>query len=315
MAKDGVVSISIEYKKELNQMIKDYESALSEMASDTKLSKGMQAEFNATLSELRKFKAEMDKTFKELDMGKVDVKSFKSFKQSVKNNFDSVKGEISRLDSAISTMNSQLNILSNGIDISKLNKDFNNFYDYVTKTNDAISEMVKTLNQQGISLFSFDNTSINESLNIIKKINNAIKSLDSGTHDNYDLNILNFNEKELQNEADNISATIEHLKSKMDSLKDSMNNPNIGGINLTKIKAEYESLTLEMKNAYDKMEDILNNDDLKFQPKFSDVAIGMEEFDEYEDDITKFIERAKLVKQELQSIINSSNKSSRNSNR
>jgi len=150
MAKDGVVSISIEYKKELNQMIKDYESALSEMASDTKLSKGMQAEFNATLSELRKFKAEMDKTFKELDMGKVDVKSFKSFKQSVKNNFDSVKGEISRLDSAISTMNSQLNILSNGIDISKLNKDFNNFYDYVTKTNDAISEMVKTLNQQGI---------------------------------------------------------------------------------------------------------------------------------------------------------------------
>lgn len=314
MAKDGVVSISIEYKKELNQMIKDYESALSEMASDTKLSKGMQAEFNATLSELRKFKAEMDKTFKELDMGKVDVKSFKSFKQSVKNNFDSVKGEINRLDSAISTMNSQLNILSNGIDISKLNKDFNNFYDYVTKTNDAISEMVKTLNQQGISLFSFDNTSINESLNIIKKINNAIKSLDSGTHDNYDLNILNFNEKELQNEADNISATIEHLKSKMDSLKDSMNNPNIGGINLTKIKAEYESLTLEMKNAYDKMEDILNNDDLKFQPKFSDVAIGMEEFDEYEDDITKFIERAKLVKQELQSIINSSNKSSGNSN-
>ena len=127
MAKDGVVSISIEYKKELNQMIKDYESALSEMASDTKLSKGMQAEFNATLSELRKFKAEMDKTFKELDMGKVDVKSFKSFKQSVKNNFDSVKGEINRLDSAISTMNSQLNILSNGIDISKLNKDFNNF--------------------------------------------------------------------------------------------------------------------------------------------------------------------------------------------
>ena len=36
MAKDGVVSIAIDYKNELNQMIRDYESALTEMASNDK---------------------------------------------------------------------------------------------------------------------------------------------------------------------------------------------------------------------------------------------------------------------------------------
>ena len=56
MAKDGVVSIAIDYKYELNQMIRDYESALTEMASSDKLSKGMKAQFDNTLAELKRLR-------------------------------------------------------------------------------------------------------------------------------------------------------------------------------------------------------------------------------------------------------------------
>ena len=63
MAKDGVVSIAIDYKYELNQMIRDYESALTEMASSDKLSKGMKIQFDNTITELKRFKADMEAIF------------------------------------------------------------------------------------------------------------------------------------------------------------------------------------------------------------------------------------------------------------
>ena len=68
MAKDGVVSIAIDYKDELNQMIRDYESALTEMASSNKLSKGMKAQFDNTIAELKHFKADMEKSFSDLSI-------------------------------------------------------------------------------------------------------------------------------------------------------------------------------------------------------------------------------------------------------
>ncbi len=312
MGKDGVVSISIDYKKELNQMVQDYESALTEMASSGQLSKGMKKQFDDTIAELKAFKTNMEKAFSDLNIkGVVNKNSFNSFKETVNKNFESVYGEIDRLDSAVSNINSQIKILGGDVDISKISNQFKDFQDYVQNTHNAIDAMIKELGDQGISLMSFDQASINSAIDGVKKLENIIKSVNSKSRSEYDLNILNLNEEELQKEADSISATIEHLKDRMDSLKKDMENPNIGGIQLTKIKAEYEALSLSMKDAYDKMEEILNSEDLKFQaPEFSDVAMELEDLAEYEDDIDKFIERAKLAKKELQSIVDSTKRPS-----
>lgn len=305
MAKDGVVSITIDYKNELNQMIRDYESALTEMASNDKLSKGMKSQFDSTIAELKRFKADMEKSFSDLSIGKVDKNSFKAFKQTVNKNFESVRAEIDNLNLAVSTINSQIKILGGDLDISKISNQFKDFQNYVQNTHNAVDSLIKDLDGQGVSLMSFDQSSINSAIDGVKKIEKAIKDLDSNSHEKYDITILDMNEEEIQNEANSISATIEHLRDRMDSLKKDMENPYIGGIQLTKIKGEYEALSLEMKKAYDKMEDILENGDLKFTPVFSKSALEIEELDEYDDDIEKFIERAKLAKQELQAIINS----------
>lgn len=178
MAKDGVVSISIDYKNELNQMIRDYESALTEMASSDKLSKGMKAQFDNTIAELKRFKTDMEKSFSNLSIGKVDKNSFKAFKQTVNKNFESVRAEIDNLNLAVSTINSQIKILGNGVDISKISSQFKDFQDYVKNTNNAIDTMIKKLNGQGISLMSFDDSAVNQAKSQIKEINKLLKSTD-----------------------------------------------------------------------------------------------------------------------------------------
>ena len=178
MAKDGVVSIAIDYKNELNQMIRDYESALTEMASNDKLSKGMKSQFDNTIAELKRFKADMEKSFSDLSIGKVDKNSFKSFKETVNRNFESVRAEIDRLDLAVSTINSQLEILSNGVDVSKISNQFKDFQEYVQNTNNAIDLMIKKLDGQGISLMSFDDSAVNQAKSQIKEINKLLKSTD-----------------------------------------------------------------------------------------------------------------------------------------
>lgn len=178
MAKDGIVSIAIDYKNELNQMIRDYESALTKMASNDKLSKGMKAQFDNTIAELKRFKADMEKSFSDLSIGKVDKNSFKAFKQTVNKNFESVRAEIDRLDLAVSTINSQIKILGNGVDISKISSQFKDFQDYVQNTNNAIDTMIKKLDGQGISLISFDDSAINQAKSQIKEINKLLKSTD-----------------------------------------------------------------------------------------------------------------------------------------
>lgn len=178
MAKDGVVSIAIDYKDELNQMIRDYESALTEMASSDKLSKGMKAQFDNTIAELKHFKADMEKSFSDLSIGKVDKNSFKSFKETVNKNFESVRAEIDRLDLAVSTINSQIKILGNGVDISKISSQFKDFQDYVQNTNNAIDAMIKKLDGQGVSLMSFDDSAVNQAKSQIREINKLLKSTD-----------------------------------------------------------------------------------------------------------------------------------------
>ena len=311
-SRDGVVSISIDYKKELNQMIQDFESTMTEASSNGNLSKGMKKQFDDAIAELKEFKANMEKSFAELNLkGIVDKDTFKSYKDRVKQNFDSVRETIDGLNLTIGNLNSKVEILGGGLDISKISNQFKDFQDYVQNTHNAIDAMIKELGGQGVSLMSFDQASINSAIDGVKKLENAIKTIDSNSYDEYDLKILDLNEEELQKEVNSISATIEHLKGSMDSLKKDMANPNVGGIQLTKMKAEYEALSLEMKNAYDKMETILNSENLKFPvPDFSATAVGLEEVAEYEDDIEKFVERAKLAKKELQSIIDSTKRPS-----
>lgn len=178
MAKDGVVSIAIDYKYELNQMIRDYESALTEMASSDKLSKGMKIQFDNTITELKRFKADMEESFSNLSNGKVDKNSFKAFKQTVNKNFESVRAEIDNLNLAVSTINSQIKILGNGVDISKISSQFKDFQDYVQNTNNAIDTMITKLSGQGVSLMSFDDSVVYQAKSQIKEINKLLKSTD-----------------------------------------------------------------------------------------------------------------------------------------
>ena len=59
--KDGVLSIGIEYKSELNKMIADLEGGLDTISKNNQLSKGMKQQFNNVIAEVRSFKATMEK--------------------------------------------------------------------------------------------------------------------------------------------------------------------------------------------------------------------------------------------------------------
>lgn len=245
MAKDGVVSIAIDYKNELNQMIRDYESALTEMASSDKLSKGMKAQFDNTIAELKRFKADMEKSFSDLSIGKVDKNSFKSFKETVNKNFDSVRAEIDRLDLAVSTINSQLKILGNGIDISKISSQFKDFQDYVQNTNSAIDTMIKKLDGQGISLMSFDDSAVNQAKSQIKEINKLLKSTDQDLDtkgSKYELFDTDQAQAELDVLARDLKNTLELIEKSESELSNFDKNSNgfektINQINILKLKA------------------------------------------------------------------------------
>lgn len=305
--RDGIVSIGFDYKKDLEKMIKDFEAEMNAVSSNTQLSKGMKKQFDNILAEMREFKASMDKELANLGSGKVSQSSFKSFKQTVENKFKGIREDIDRLDLALNNLNTSIGILGNDFNLSKFSNEFEEARQRILSTNEAIDILFSKLDNQGISLFSIDNASLNESLDIIKKIEHAIKTVDSESSDKYDLKILNFDEKEAQSEADKISATIEFIKDKMDSLNESINNPNIGGIKLTKIKAEYEALSLELKKVYDKMDAFYNIDidKVNFDPVFSDKAVSIFEdiSEEFDGEIEKFIEKARLARKELKDLV------------
>ena len=92
--KDGVLSIGIEYKAELNKMIADLEGGLDTISKNNQLSKGMKQQFDNVIAEVRNFKSTMEKELATLGSGKVDKTAFKSFKQTVANNFKTVREDI-----------------------------------------------------------------------------------------------------------------------------------------------------------------------------------------------------------------------------
>lgn len=296
MAKDGVVSIAIDYKNELNQMIRDYESALTKMASNDKLSKGMKAQFDNTIAELKRFKADMEKSFSDLSIGKVDKNSFKSFKETVNKNFDSVRAEIDRLDLAVSTINSQLKILGNGIDISKISSQFKDFQDYVQNTNSAIDTMVKKLDGQGISLISFDDSAVNQAKSQIKEINKLLKSTDEFSDakgSKYEL----FDTEQAQAELDVLAKDLKNTLELIEKSESELSNFDKNSIGFEKTINQINILKLKAADLHDSIQQLIDIPDKTGESTFGDsILISDDNVDK------KVSEYEKIVKGTLDEI-------------
>lgn len=255
MAKDGVVSIAIDYKNELNQMIRDYESALTEMASNDKLSKGMKSQFDNTIAELKRFKADMEKSFSDLSIGKMDKNSFKAFKQTVNKNFESVCAEIDNLNSAVSTINSQIKILGGDLDISKISSQFKDFQDYVQNTNNAIDTMINKLDGQGISLMSFDDSAVNQAKSQIKEINKLLKSTDEFSDvkgSKYEL----FDTDQAQAELDVLARDLKNTLELIEKSESELSNFDKNSIGFEKTINQINILKLKAADLYDSIEQL-----------------------------------------------------------
>lgn len=296
MAKDGVVSIAIDYKDELNQMIRDYESALTEMASSDKLSKGMKAQFDNTIAELKRFKADMEKAFSDLSIGKVDKNSFKAFKQTVNKNFESVRAEIDNLNLAVSTINSQIKILGNGIDISKISSQFKDFEDYVQNTNNAIDTMINKLNGQGISLMSFDDSAVNQAKSQIKEINKLLKSTDEFSDakgSKYEL----FDTDQAQAELDVLARDLKNTLELIEKSESELSNFDKNSIGFEKTINQINILKLKAADLHDSIQQLMDIPDKTGEYTFGDsILISDDNVDK------KVSEYEKIVKGTLDEI-------------
>lgn len=296
MAKDGIVSIAIDYKNELNQMIRDYESALTKMASNDKLSKGMKAQFDNTIAELKRFKADMEKSFSDLSIGKVDKNSFKAFKQTVNKNFESVRAEIDRLDLAVSTINSQIKILGNGVDISKISSQFKDFQDYVQNTNNAIDTMIKKLDDQGISLISFDDSAINQAKSQIKEINKLLKSTDEFSDakgSKYEL----FDTEQAQAELDVLAKDLKNTLELIEKSESELSNFDKNSIGFEKTINQINILKLKAADLHDSIQQLIDIPDKTGEYTFGDsILISDDNVDK------KVSEYEKIVKGTLDEI-------------
>jgi TP901 family phage tail tape measure protein len=303
MNTDGVVSIGIEYKKEFNQMISDYESALSEMASNKTLSKGMKVQFENVIAELRSFKAEMDKQLSGLSVGKVDIAKFESFKKSVSKKFDSINGDISTLNTAVSLLNEKMDMVGNGIDLSKTQNDFKGLKDYINRTNDAVDEFVKRMDGQGIHLFSYDKTNQKEIQTAIKMIDSELKNLDKDYGAKFEL----FNEKEAQNELDKLATELRSTIELLDSAKSTLSNMDSSSDIFKKTIGEITALELKAARLSDTMEILYDTASEK------ELSIGITDdknlasYDKYIDELSVGLDAvsksAERAKKELSSLL------------
>ncbi len=296
MAKDGVVSIAIDYKYELNQMIRDYESALTEMASSDKLSKGMKVQFDNTIAELKRFKADMEKSFSNLSIGKVDKNSFKAFKQTVNKNFESVRAEIDNLNLAVSTINSQIKILGNGVDISKISSQFKDFQDYVQNTNNAIDTMIKKLGGQGVSLMSFDDSAVHQAKSQIKEINKLLKSTDEFSDakgSKYEL----FDTDQAQAELDVLARDLKNTLELIEKSESELSNFDKNSIGFQKTINQINILKLKAADLHDSIQQLMDIPDKTGEYTFGDSILISD------DDVDKKVsEYGKIIKGTLDEI-------------
>lgn len=302
--KDGVLSIGIEYKAELNKMIADLEGGLDTISKNNQLSKGMKQQFDNVIAEVRNFKATMEKELATLGSGKVDKTAFKSFKQTVANNFKSVREDIDRLDLAVSTLNSQMEIISKGVDLSKITKEFAGFEDYVNRTNEAVSQLIDTLGQQGIDLFSFDNRNISDTKNKIKEIDNIINQLDTDKGAKFEL----FDEKEAQSELDRLSVQLRSTLELMEHTEKQMSNMDNSTVGFKKMQGDFALLQLKAASLNDTIEMLYEVTEGKgIFIKMDDKSIEL--YDKYTEDLSDNLESivasAKNAKKELSTLLES----------
>lgn len=302
--KDGIVSIGFDYKKELDKMIKEFETEMSSVSNNTQLSKSMKKQFDNILAEMREFKASMDKELANLGSGKVSQSSFKSFKQTVENKFKGIREDIDRLDLTVSTLNDSMGILGKGVDLSKISNDFKNFEDYVTRTNSAVENLIHTLGEQGISLFSFDNRNISDVQNLIREIDGSLKQLDKDTGADFEL----FNEKQAQAELNKLSLQLTSTLELMEITKKQMENMDSSTDGFRKVRGEFASLQLKAASLNDTIEtlyEVTESKDIYIEMDDKSLSIYEKYTDELADNLESISIYAKDAKKELSSLLNS----------
>ena len=296
--RDGIVSIGFDYKKDLEKMIKDFEAEMNAVSSNTQLSKGVKKQFDNVLAEMREFKASMDKELANLGSGKVNQSSFKSFKQTVENKFKGIREDIDRLDLAVSTLNNSIGILGKGVDLSKISNDFKNFEDYITRTNSAVENLIHTLGEQGISLFSFDDRNISDVQSTIRKIDSELKLLDKDTGAEFEL----FDEKQAQNELNKLSVQLVSTLELMENAKKQMENMDTSTDGFKKIRGEFALLQLKAASLNDTIEmlyEVTESKDIYIEMDDKSLSMYEKYTDELADNLESITTYAKNAKKEL----------------
>ena len=300
--RDGIVSIGFDYKKDLEKMIKDFEAEMNAVSNNTQLSKGMKKQFDNILAEMREFKASMDKELANLGSGKVSQSSFKSFKQTVENKFKGIREDIDRLDLAVATLNDSMGILGKGVDLSKISNDFKNFEDYVTRTNSAVENLIHTLGEQGISLFSFDNRNISDVQSIIRRIDNELKQLDKDTGAEFEL----FNEKQAQDELNRLSVQLTSTLELMENAKKQMETMDTSTEGFKKVRGEFALLQLKAASLNDTIEmlyEVTESKDMHIEMDDKSLSMYEKYTDELADNLETITSYAKNAKKELSSLL------------
>ena len=300
--RDGIVSIGFDYKKDLEKMIKDFEAEMNAVSNNTQLSKGMKKQFDNILAEMREFKASMDKELANLGSGKVSQSSFKSFKQTVENKFKGIREDIDRLDLAVATLNDSMGILGKGVDLSKISNDFKNFEDYVTRTNSAVENLIHTLGEQGISLFSFDNRNISDVQSIIRRIDNELKQLDKDTGAEFEL----FNEKQAQDELNRLSVQLTSTLELMENAKKQMETMDTSTEGFKKVRGEFALLQLKAASLNDTIEmlyEVTESKDMYIEMDDKSLSMYEKYTDELADNLETITSYAKNAKKELSSLL------------
>lgn len=255
--KDGIVSIGFDYKKDLEKMIKDFEAEMNAVSSNTQLSKGMKKQFDNILAEMRDFKTSMDKELANLGSGKVSQSSFKSFKQTVENKFKGIREDIDRLDVSMSDLNKKMGILDSGFSLDKFSKEFEDARQRVLSTNEAVDKLIETLNSQGISLMSFDTSSVNEAKKQINEITKLLKSTDEFGSDKgakYEL----FNKEQAQSELDALALNLKNVLELIETSRNNLSSFDKGSIGFENTIKEINILELKAADLQDSIQTLLS---------------------------------------------------------
>lgn len=305
--KDGVLSIGIDYKKTLNQMISDFEKEFDKLSSNDKISQSVKNQFGTVVTDMKDFRVEIDKELERLGTGKVSKTSFQSFKQTVSNNFETIKNSISTLESQIGELSSQLNLLSNGIDINKLSEQFSAWEEHVRSTNDAIENLVSTLSSQGISLFSFDKKNILDAKETIKLIEKELASLDIGEDTKFHL----FDEEQAQNELNRLAVELRSTLKLVEATKEEMSKLDKSSIGFQQSQDHFNALELKAARLNETIDALFEISESKgFQIAMDDKSFDV--YDKYTEDLTDRLDTIRLAAEEtkksLQHLLGVNNK-------